>query len=62
MTDQFKMERTQHVSFTEEEAEILDKGREITSRFTKSPVSVNKYVRTNAVARAKDIIEGGKND
>ncbi|MFE0412340.1 hypothetical protein ACFW0S_26830 [Citrobacter freundii] len=60
MPDQFKMERTQHVSFTKEEAEIIDKGREITSRFTKDPVSVNKYVKTNAVERAKEIIESGK--
>lgn len=62
MTDQFKMERTQHVSFTEEEAKTLDKGREIASRFTENPVSVNKYVRKNAEARAKEIIESGKND
>lgn len=61
MTQQFKMERTQRVSFTEEEAKILDKGREIASEFATKPVSVNKFVRKNAVLRAKKINEGDVN-
>ncbi|WP_054804285.1 hypothetical protein [Kosakonia cowanii] len=58
MAEQFKMERTQYVSFTKKEAEILDKGREIASAFSAKPVSVNKFVRKNAELRAKKINEG----
>lgn len=61
MTEQFRMERTQHISFTKKEAEILDKGREIASEFSTNPVSVNKFVRKNAELRAKKINEGDVN-
>lgn len=61
MTEQFKMERTQRVSFTKDEAEILDKGREIASEFATKPVSVNKFVRKNAELRARKINEGDTN-
>lgn len=62
MSDQYEMKRTQHVSFTKEEAERLDLAREFTSQFTTNPVSVNKFVRKAAEFRAKKINEGGSNE
>ncbi|MDW8845068.1 hypothetical protein SD961_04020 [Erwinia sp. MMLR14_017] len=61
MTEQYKMQRTQRVSFTKEEAEIIDQGREIASEFAPEPVSVNKFIRRSAELRAKKINEGDVN-
>lgn len=55
------MKRTQHISFTEEEAKILEKGMEIASQFADKRITVNNFVRKNAVLRAKKINEGDKN-
>ncbi|MEQ4692901.1 hypothetical protein [Providencia manganoxydans] len=56
MTEQFEMKRQQYVTFTKEEAEVMDQGRKIASRFSPKPVSVNKFISQNTVARADEIL------
>ncbi|HCT5765282.1 hypothetical protein ACHHY8_21780 [Enterobacter cloacae complex sp. 2024EL-00215] len=62
MSEQFEMKRTQHVSFNREQSKTIDDGRKIAGRFSAKPISVNRFVKVNAIARAKEILEAAKND
>ena len=58
MTDQYKMERQQRVSFTAEEAERINAALDIMKDCTGKDVSVNRLIKAAAVARAKSINNG----
>ncbi|MGE8557994.1 hypothetical protein [Acinetobacter sp.] len=52
---QFEMKRTQHVSFTEEEVEVLNQAIDVIDRHGGS-TTPNKFLRKEAIARAEEIL------
>ncbi|MCO8055340.1 MULTISPECIES: hypothetical protein [Acinetobacter] len=58
---QFEMKRTQRVSFTEEEVEVLNQAIDVIERHGGS-TTPNKFLKKEAITRAEETLEEKEND
>jgi hypothetical protein len=55
MTEQFQMNRQQRVSFTDEQAEKINRALNIMKACTGKNISPNRFIKQSALERAKII-------
>ena len=62
MTEQFEMKKEQSVSFSESEANQINKALDFIESYNRKKPSVNHFIKTATVERAKEVLKGENNE